>query len=160
MPVNKGHLIMINEQESSYRLMKWLGYAGLLPFYAIILALFLDTPLSVDWLKQALLIYTATIMSFLGAVHWGHAIAHVTLTNNERRRRFLWSVQPSIISWLLVLLPTFIALPAFIILVISVYIVDRFALNLLLIPTYLRLRLHLSLLVTLALALAIAHDYL
>lgn len=151
---------MINEQESSYRLMQWLGYAGLIPFYVMVLALYVDLPLSADWLKKAILIYTVSIMSFLGAVHWGHAVSHVTLTNGERRRRLIWSVQPSIIAWLLTLLPHVIAIPTSIVLVIAVYAVDRFALNLLLPPVYLRLRLHLSLMVVLALSLTTAHDYL
>ncbi len=48
-----------------------LGYIGVLPFFALTIALLIKIPVSgirLDWLLAA---YAAVIISFLGAVHWG-----------------------------------------------------------------------------------------
>ena len=52
---------------------QWLGYLGLVPFYATLLgyALLEDYPRSLS--VQAFLIYSLAILSFLGGTLWGHA---------------------------------------------------------------------------------------
>jgi hypothetical protein len=67
-----------------------LGYAGLLPFAALALG---------GWALP--LEYRAVIVTFLGAVHWGVALAQ----NNRNSLVFVWGVMPSIVAWCATLLP-------------------------------------------------------
>ncbi len=99
-----------------------LGFAGLLPFLAGATgAWILPTP----WDRFAvdlLLFYAACILSFLGAVHWGLALAGVgsrppaegdTAAHGVRAaaltwRRLGWSVVPALVAWIaLALAPHF-----------------------------------------------------
>ncbi len=53
-----------------------LGYAGLLPFVALVIGLFFIHDLALQTLlAKGLLAYGAAILSFLGAVHWGWILA-------------------------------------------------------------------------------------
>jgi hypothetical protein len=56
-----------------------LGYGGLLPFAALTAALWILAPGRLQALAlEGLLAYGATILAFLGAVHWGFALARPT----------------------------------------------------------------------------------
>lgn len=81
----------------------WLGYGGLLPFLALA-AVGLWSP-SAPWWSAALLAYGAVILSFVGALHWGFAMAQSGLSAPERTRCFVWSVVPSLMAWPAMLLP-------------------------------------------------------
>ena len=81
----------------------WLGYGGLLPFLALA-AVGLGAP-STPWWSAALLAYGAVILSFVGALHWGFAMAQSGLSAPERTRCFVWSVVPSLMAWPATLLP-------------------------------------------------------
>ena len=80
-----------------------LGYGGLLPFVALA-AGGLWAP-STPWWSAALLAYGAVILSFVGALHWGFAMALSGLSTAERTRCFVWSVVPSLMAWPATLLP-------------------------------------------------------
>ena len=80
----------------------WLGSAGLLPFLAAAAVLVLQRPAPPAAL-QALLAYGAAILSFLGGIHWGLAVAMA-------RPQRLWSrlglsVVPALLAWVALLLP-------------------------------------------------------
>lgn len=87
---------------------RWLGAAGLLPFFAL-------TALS--WLPgvpqapvtQALLGYGAVILSFVGALHWGLAMAVPSPGPALTARLYVWSVVPALVGWLALLLPAALA---------------------------------------------------
>ena len=85
----------------------WLGTFGAIPFVLIaITGLFLEGSLR----EQAffgLATYGAVILSFLGGVHWGLAIAGFGPTGNDNVsfRRLAFSVTPSLIGWGALLLP-------------------------------------------------------
>jgi len=81
----------------------WLGYGGLLPFLALA-AVGLWAP-STPWWSEALLAYGAVILSFVGALHWGFAMAQIGLSAAERTHCFVWSVVPSLMAWPATLLP-------------------------------------------------------
>lgn len=87
----------------------YLGYGGLLPFVALALMGWYapGTPL---W-ATALLGYGAVILSFVGALHWGLAMALPGLDEAERTRRFVWSVVPCLLAWPALLLPTQMGAP-------------------------------------------------
>jgi len=75
----------------------WLGAAGALPFLALAAAV----PFARDAAQHALAAYAATILSFLGGIHWGLAIAQ----NRDLTPRLVLSVIPSLVAWVALLLP-------------------------------------------------------
>jgi hypothetical protein len=83
----------------------WLGYSGTLPFLGIAVAMW-AVPGWQSWLQPALLDYAALVLSFLGALHAGMAIAGIGGQDTLLERRMhLWSVAPCLIGWLALLLP-------------------------------------------------------
>ena len=88
-----------------------LGLAGLLPFVLCSLgALSLSSDGSTRSLL-ALVAYGATILAFLGGVHWGFALDESsTVSERVQRLRFGLGVVPSLIGWAAMLV-TFIGLP-------------------------------------------------
>ena len=80
---------------------RWLGFAGLLPFAAAaLLALTPNAPLHTLALP-ALLAYGAVILSFLGGIRWGLAMA---ANAADLPARLALSVLPSLLAWLALLL--------------------------------------------------------
>ena len=86
---------------------KWLGGFGAVPF-----VVFAISSTMLDGLYQAqawyaLAVYGAVILSFLGGVHWGLAIAEFgTQLEQSAWRRLLLSVVPSIIGWIALMIST------------------------------------------------------
>ena len=80
-----------------------LGYGGLLPFLGLAAAAFFDwQPLGIaplPWLAA----YAATILSFVGAVHWGVGFAARVLP--ARRTWLVASVVPALVAWVALALP-------------------------------------------------------
>ena len=74
------------------------GYGGLLPFGALALLLWLDGARGALW-WPALLAYGAVILSFVGALHWGFALALPTLGTAQRQGLYIWSVVPALVAW-------------------------------------------------------------
>lgn len=76
-----------------------LGLAGAIPFVG--LALIGLSGLGADaWVLSALLGYGATILSFMGGIHWGLAMAQ----NDPSWERLGASVIPALVGWLALLL--------------------------------------------------------
>jgi hypothetical protein len=75
-----------------------LGLAGLLPFLAGLVAVSLGQ----GWAAFALAAYGAAILSFLGAVHWGLALA---APEQAAGTRLIGGVMPSLVAWLALLAP-------------------------------------------------------
>ncbi|UEM21151.1 DUF3429 domain-containing protein [Skermanella mucosa] len=142
-----------------------LGFAGLIPFYLGAVAVWLaPLPWNVHAL-QVQVLYAATILSFLGAVHWGLALANwggdppspgnpapaMTWT------RLGWSVVPPLVAWIAVALTAVPALVTFIVAFAGMYLGDRAAVRSGHAPAwYLPMRGVLTVLVILALALSLA----
>ncbi len=82
-----------------------LGLSGLVPFVAGVGAVALGW----SWAGFALAAYGAVILSFLGAVHWGLALAEPG--GRGAAERLAWGVVPSLWGWLALLLPVGSALP-------------------------------------------------
>ncbi|EFJ51469.1 hypothetical protein VOLCADRAFT_87803 [Volvox carteri f. nagariensis] len=83
---------------------KLLGFAGAIPFTTLTPA-FVQTaglPDLVDYCAQMQLVYGGSIVSFLGAVHWGLAMSSSTMAAGGSRaagalnERYVWSVVPSL----------------------------------------------------------------
>jgi Protein of unknown function (DUF3429) len=81
----------------------WLGGFGLLPFIA---GAALVVSSDVTWALYALRFYAAAILSFMGGVHWGLAIANFGpgTGSGSSWTRLCGSVLPALIAWLGLLL--------------------------------------------------------
>ena len=81
----------------------WLGYAGLLPFVGLAgTSLWLGS-LENGRFAEALLAYGASILSFMGAIHWGLALRNGTEPDSKL---LLWGVVPSLLAWVALLVGT------------------------------------------------------
>jgi len=130
-----------------------LGFAGALPFVAGAIAMFTGP----DWLKLTaylyLMNYAALILAFLGAVHWGLALA----ADDRRPVGWGWyslSVVPAVLGWVaLGLIQPMGKLALFAIAYAGVFILDVQAARSGLAPAwYPRLRKPLTVIVLLAIA--------
>ncbi|CAA6823027.1 MAG: Unknown protein [uncultured Thiotrichaceae bacterium] len=135
-----------------------MGYGGLIPF--VILSLCLVAGIGIvgfDLARtgQLLMSYAAIILSFIGAVHWGVALAHHDSMPTSLLHRFYgYSVLPAICAWVSLLLPTQVGLIVISVLFWLAFWVDHALLFERLNVNYGTFRLHLTFIVSSALALA------
>jgi Protein of unknown function (DUF3429) len=128
----------------------WLGFGGLVPFWLAVAAMWAN-PQAASFALSAQLAYGAVILSFLGGVHWGRALA------GPGEPVPGWSVVPALLGWLAAawMEPA----PALILLIVgfwAAFIVDMRAVAAGRFPGwYLQLRRPLSALVVLALAFSL-----
>lgn len=111
----------------------WLGLAGLLPFLGLTGASLAGLP----WGGFALAAYGATILAFLGAVHWGLALAHPA----PGPGRFVAGVVPQLVGWVALLLPLRPGLALLAVAILATAVAETLAGRAGLVPEgYLRLR--------------------
>ena len=90
---------------------KWLGAFGAIPFVICALSSFLMQGHEQLTALKALVGYGAVILSFLGGIHWGLAIAEFgSRLVDVPWRRLLVSIIPSLIGWSALIMPTVIGL--------------------------------------------------
>lgn len=78
-----------------------LGFAGLIPFAGLaVLSL-----AGVSWASGAIAAYGATILAFLGAVHWGFALRALPGEEFASPWRLSLGVAPALLAWVALLLP-------------------------------------------------------
>ena len=78
-----------------------LGYSGLIPFVALALSIWLLDPPDRLRSATALLAYGASILSFLGAIHWGLVMCQTT---SQSKNLLVWGVIPSLLAWIALLI--------------------------------------------------------
>ena len=78
-----------------------LGYGGLIPFVGLALAVWLQDPPDRARSLLALQGYGATILSFLGAIHWGLVMREAS---GQPTGWLVWGVTPSLVAWVALLL--------------------------------------------------------
>lgn len=85
----------------------WLGGTGAIPFVALGLATLVSTGDAQAGFANALMLYGAVILSFLGGVHWGLAMAEGSggAPTSVSPEWLAMSVMPSLLGWGAVLLP-------------------------------------------------------
>ena len=98
-----------------------LGYAGLIPFVLLAALMWLVDAALLPFVAIALGGYAATIVSFLGGVHWGIGFMK---GDAAPRFHFIWGVVPSLIAWLALMMPAYAALPLLGLVVVACYAVD------------------------------------
>jgi len=99
-----------------------LGYGGLIPFVGLALAMWFLAPSNHALTASALLSYSATIVSFLGAIHWGLTMRDAP---SPKAGRLVWGVIPSLMAWVALLLPTAYGLLLIAVLLWICFAVDR-----------------------------------
>ena len=73
-----------------------LGYMGLLPFVALSIALWFVNEEYTAVVSNSLFLYAAIILSFMGAIYWGVAIAD---SNKPDAKLLGYSVIPALVAW-------------------------------------------------------------
>lgn len=130
----------------------WLGYGGLIPFMALALASGFDVNHRELWQKM-LISYGAVILSFVGAMHWAFAMVHPAAKGRPVNGLYAWSVMPSLIAWVALMLQPTSAVTLLLGGLLAHYRQDlRLARALSLPDWYLPLRLQLTLIASLCLA--------
>jgi hypothetical protein len=81
------------------RLSHLLGYAGLIPFFLLMLGTCLVDPLWIAAFVRGQLAYGMVILSFLGGVHWGAAMLCSDLSVKHTKQALIWGTIPSLIAW-------------------------------------------------------------
>jgi len=100
---------------------KALGYAGLIPFVVFSIGCWIPLPYVTN-APYILITYGAVILSFMGAVHWGVAMAN---KDQQQGKFFISSVLPALIAWTALLLAQPLALVILLAGFIWLYTYDR-----------------------------------
>ena len=130
-----------------------LGYAGLVPFVACVLAIALLEGEGRAFAVRAVVAYGAVILSFLGAVHWGSLLRQ---PGAAAHARLAIGVLPSLAGWVALLLPDRYALTLLVVAFGGFWLYEHRVVGTALLPGgYLDLRRHLSLAVCALLTLGL-----
>lgn len=117
----------------------WLGLAGLIPFLLAAMGVLVGGTWWRAFSANALLAYGAAVLSFLGAVHWGIAIAQPDAPGN--RSRLTLGVVPPLIAAFALLLPRWLGLCVLVAGLLAVHVAEEGASRAGLVPgSYLWLR--------------------
>jgi len=135
-----------------------LGAAGLIPFIVLAVMLWaLPLGYSTTALRW-LLAYSAVILSFVGALHFGVALVHPEMDARDRGLLMAWSAVPALAAWLALALPPLAGVVVMLVMFIIQLIADhRLVRHFPITAWFLRLRQRLTLGVVLCLALAAVH---
>jgi Protein of unknown function (DUF3429) len=98
-----------------------LGYAGLLPFVAGALLVWVVRADAHPYATAMLASYAAVIVSFLGGIHWGLAMRQGT----PPQAMLMWGVVPSLVAWVAVVMPAYAGLVVLGAMLVVCYLVDR-----------------------------------
>lgn len=99
-----------------------LAYAGLVPFALLAAAVWLSPAPAAGVAALALTAYGATIVSFLGGIHWGLGFQ---MGDAAPRLHFFWGVTTPLLAWAALLLPAWAGLVLLAALLLACLAVDR-----------------------------------
>ena len=119
MPANTR---ILDPDSDTGRFIQRLGYGGLIPFGVFALLMWLVTPEVHPLVAIALAGYAATIVAFLGGIHWGIGLRH---DSPQRRFHMIWGVIASLLAWIAVIMPAYAGLPLLALMLVGCYLVDR-----------------------------------
>ena len=129
------------------KMVLFLGYAGLIPFVGLSAASVLIDGTHRNTLLFCLLAYGATIISFLGAIHWGLTMRDYS----PRQWQLVWGVIPSLAAWLSLIFSTKSGLAVQCLMVWVCFAVDYRAYSKFNLMAWLKMRFLLTLLASLSL---------
>ncbi len=98
-----------------------LGHAGLIPFVAGALLVWLVWPEAHPYTTLGLSAYAALVVSFLGGIHWGIGFREEA----PPASLFVWGVVPSLVAWVAVMMPPSAGLVIHALMLVVCYLVDR-----------------------------------
>lgn len=98
-----------------------LGYLALVPFVVAAAAVWIAPRMAQDQAAVALSAYAATVVSFLGGVHWGFGFRNSQVSTGL----FVWGVVPALVAWAALLLPVTAALAVHSVTLLTCFLVDR-----------------------------------
>ena len=130
-----------------------LGYAGLIPFVLLPGLMWLIDRELLPFVSIALGAYAATVVSFLGGVHWG-----IGFMKGEAAPKFhfIWGVVPSLIAWMALMMPAYAALPMLGLVLVACFVVDSKTYAAAGLGSWLPMRLRLTVVATLSCVLGAA----
>jgi hypothetical protein len=128
-----------------------LGYCGLIPFVVFTVCIWIVTPELQPFVALALTGYAASIVSFLGGIHWGIGFKQDV---KHKDFHFIWGVIPSLAAWICVIMPAYAALPLLAVILVVCYLVDLKTWPLVDLQEWLRLRLVLTVVAALSCLIA------
>jgi Protein of unknown function (DUF3429) len=111
--------------DKTWKLIDWLGYAGLAPFIGLALLLWLVDAELHPFIALALAAYGAVITSFLGGIHWGIGLRDASTLQDAPAFHLAWGVVPSLLAWLAIIMPAYAGLPLLGLILVGCYLVDR-----------------------------------
>ena len=112
-------------EDPTWRLIRRLGYAGLIPFVFLALCLWLVGPELHPYVALAMQGYGAVIVSFFGGIQWGVGFHIARITRQAPTVRFTCGGAPSILAWMAVMMPAYSGLPLLGFVLIGCYVMDR-----------------------------------
>ncbi len=98
-----------------------LGYAGVAPFVGGAALIWIVNAEAHEYAALALAAYAALVISFLGGIHWGLAMARGV----PRAPLFIWGVTPVLLAWVALVMPPRSGLAIDGVLLVAGYLVDR-----------------------------------
>ena len=98
-----------------------LGWGGGIPFVGAAFAKIFGGPIVGLYALTWGTVYAGTMITFIGAVHWGIAIQH---PDDKKRMPLIWSVLPALTVWPIMTFPPFFRLPFLIVGFFVVWIAD------------------------------------
>jgi hypothetical protein len=96
--MNAVDLRTVDLTPANQRLALGLGFGGLLPFVGLAVLAWDGSSAGAAWALRGQVLYGASILAFLGGLHWGFALAG-RLPDRAVRVALVWSVVPSLIAW-------------------------------------------------------------
>lgn len=100
-----------------------LGAAGLLPFVAGALLVWLVSAEAHPYATLILSAYAALIVSFLGGIHWG--VVFAGRAGEHERAHLAWGVVPSLVAWPALVMPPSAGLVIHGVMLLACYAADR-----------------------------------
>jgi hypothetical protein len=116
---------MSDHADQTRKHVKLLAYAGLTPFVILAALLWLVDAALHPFVALAMAGYGASIVSFLGGIHWGIGFRNAARMHNAPLFNFGWGVVPSLLAWIAVTMPAYAGLPLLAFILALCYAVDR-----------------------------------
>ena len=112
---------------AALRRLAWiLAATGILPFFAHALFVWVAPMSETAGLIRSQVHYAGAILTFVGALHWGVAIAGGEAFAPRAGVQLVWSVIPALYAWVLTLYPLAVAVPALFFGLAGALLVDLF----------------------------------
>ncbi|WP_454017765.1 DUF3429 domain-containing protein [Azospirillum sp. Marseille-Q6669] len=107
-------------------IVRLLSYGGLLPFVGGTALAWMTEGEGQAAVVRAVVVYAVSILSFIGAIHWGRILAGRD-GETSGPAWLAWGVAPSLLGWSATLLPSGLTVPALILSFLLAWAVDRSA---------------------------------